>query len=149
MELLTALGCGLQNSLVQQRPSWNFNPATKTNMIKIIWTNWVTEMPNQFVLFLCSCNFTTFSDECLGLHYDEERSELRFVRWIAKPSESLNFWTHTALAGVSWKHVSLSVGKQTSALTKTSCWHINQAFGCYLRYSSAGITCSSEKHLLL
>jgi hypothetical protein len=34
---------------------------------------------------------TTFSNGCLGSRINEERSEMRYVRRIAKPSESLKF----------------------------------------------------------
>ncbi len=34
---------------------------------------------------------TTFSNGCLGSRINEERSEMRYVRRIAKPSESLRF----------------------------------------------------------
>ena len=58
---------------------------------------------------------TTFNNGCLGSRNDEERSEMRYVMWIADLSESSNLWTHIALAGppasmsvwVSVKNVSL------------------------------------------
>jgi len=40
---------------------------------------------------------TTFNGGSLGSCIDEERSELRYVMWIAEPSESSNLWTHIAL----------------------------------------------------
>jgi len=40
---------------------------------------------------------TTFNGGSLGSCIDEERSELRYVLWIAEPSESSNLWTHIAL----------------------------------------------------
>ena len=42
-------------------------------------------------------DITTFSDGCLGSRNDEERSEKRYVMWIAELSESSKFWTHIAL----------------------------------------------------
>jgi len=59
---------------------------------------------------------TTFSGGCLGSHNDEERSEMRYVMRIARPRESLKFWTHIALLGSSQEHVCLSVCGPHSAL---------------------------------
>ena len=42
---------------------------------------------------------TTFNGGSLGSCIDEERSELRYVMWIAEFSESSNLWTHIALQG--------------------------------------------------
>lgn len=39
----------------------------------------------------------TFNNGCLGSRNDEERSETRYVMWIARQRESSNFWTHIAL----------------------------------------------------
>ena len=52
---------------------------------------------------------TTFSNGCLGSHYDEERSEMRYVMRIARPRESQNFSTHIALSGFSREYACLSV----------------------------------------
>ena len=52
---------------------------------------------------------TTFSNGCLGSHYDEERSEMRYVMRIARPRESQNLSTHIALSGFSREHACLSV----------------------------------------
>ena len=41
--------------------------------------------------------FTTFSNGSLGSRNDEERSEMRYVMWIADFRESSNLWTHIAL----------------------------------------------------
>ena len=41
----------------------------------------------------------TFSSGCLGSRNDEERSEMRYVMWIAEFSESSNLWTQVALPG--------------------------------------------------
>ena len=43
---------------------------------------------------------TTFNNGSLGSRIDEERSELRYVMWIAEFSESSNLWTHLALFGI-------------------------------------------------
>ena len=43
---------------------------------------------------------TTFNGGSLGSCIDEERSELRYVMWIAEFSESSNLWTHIALQGL-------------------------------------------------
>ena len=40
---------------------------------------------------------TIFSNGCLGSHNDEERSEMWYVLWIAKPRESFKIWTPIAL----------------------------------------------------
>ena len=53
---------------------------------------------------------TTFSNGYLGSRNDEERSEMRYVMWIAKLSESSNLWTQIALLGYSLEHASLSIG---------------------------------------
>jgi len=48
---------------------------------------------------------TTFNGGSLGSCIDEERSEMRYVMWIAEFSESSNLWTHIALQGkcpVAW-----------------------------------------------
>ena len=42
---------------------------------------------------------TTFNGGSLGSCIDEERSQLRYVMWIAEISESSNFWTQIALLG--------------------------------------------------
>ena len=42
---------------------------------------------------------TTFDGGSLGSRIDEERSQLRYVVWIAEFSESLNLWTQMALLG--------------------------------------------------
>ena len=40
---------------------------------------------------------TTFDNGSLGSRNDEERSEMRYVVWIAEFRESSNLWTHIAL----------------------------------------------------
>ena len=42
---------------------------------------------------------TTLNGGSLGSCIDEERSQLRYVMWIAEISESSNFWTQIALLG--------------------------------------------------
>ena len=42
---------------------------------------------------------TTFDNGSLGSRNDEERSEMRYVMWIAF-RESSNLWTHIALSGI-------------------------------------------------
>ena len=42
---------------------------------------------------------TTFDGGSLGSRIDEERSQLRYVVWIAEFSESLNLWMQMALLG--------------------------------------------------
>ena len=42
---------------------------------------------------------TTFNGGSLGSCIDEERSQLRYVMWIAEFSESSNLWTQIALSG--------------------------------------------------
>ena len=66
---------------------------------------------------LCAFKFikkeTTFDNGSLGSRNDEERSELRYVVWIAEIRESSNLWTHLALLGTprsmpvweSWTHL--------------------------------------------
>ena len=53
---------------------------------------------------LCSVKhnnpMTTFNGGSLGSCIDEERSQLRYVMWIAEFSESSNFWTQIALPGI-------------------------------------------------
>ena len=58
---------------------------------------------------------TTFNGGSLGSCIDEERSQLRYVMWIAEFSESSNLWTQIALQ-VLLEHVCLSV-----ILTHTQC----------------------------
>ena len=70
----------------------------------------------------CILSSTTFSDGCLGSHNDEERSEMRYVMRIARPRESLKFWTHIALLGFSRKHAYLSVCGIHSAPLLLSDW---------------------------
>jgi hypothetical protein len=43
---------------------------------------------------------TTFNNGSLGSRIDEERSELRYVMWIAEFSESSNLWTHIAPSSI-------------------------------------------------
>ena len=43
---------------------------------------------------------TTFNNGYLGSRNDEERSEMRYVMWIAELSESSNLWTHIALLSI-------------------------------------------------
>ena len=43
---------------------------------------------------------TTFNNGSLGSRIDEERSEMRYVMWIAEFSESSNLWTHLAPFGI-------------------------------------------------
>ena len=43
---------------------------------------------------------TTFNNGSLGSRIDEERSEMRYVMWIAEFSESSNLWTQIALSGI-------------------------------------------------
>ena len=40
---------------------------------------------------------TTFNNGSLGSRNDEERSEMRYVMWIAEFRESSNLWTQIAL----------------------------------------------------
>ena len=42
---------------------------------------------------------TTLNNGYLGSRNDEERSEMRYLVWIAGLSESSKFWTHIALMG--------------------------------------------------
>ena len=42
---------------------------------------------------------TTLNGGSLGSCIDEERSQLRYVMWIAEFSESSNLWTQIALSG--------------------------------------------------
>jgi hypothetical protein len=59
---------------------------------------------------------TTFSNGFLGSRIDEERSEMRYVMWIAELSESSNFWTHLALFSYSEEHACLSVANFSTPL---------------------------------
>jgi hypothetical protein len=57
------------------------------------------------VLWECICqrksnHRTTFNNGSLGSRIDEERSEMRYVMWIAEFRESLNLWTHLAPLGI-------------------------------------------------
>lgn len=78
-----------------------------------IW--WALERKSrQLVINFCSLHFltlkpwyciwksnvTTFNNGSLGSRIDEERSELRYVMWIAEFSESSNLWTHIAPSGI-------------------------------------------------
>ena len=54
---------------------------------------------------------TTFNGGSLGSRIDEERSELRYVVWIAEFRESSNLRTHIALQLFWLKHVCLSIMK--------------------------------------
>jgi hypothetical protein len=70
-------------------------------------------------------NNTTFNNGSLGSRIDEERSELRYVMWIAEFSESSNLWTHLAPFGIPkgmpvW--VSLNSQLQRFILLKLGCW---------------------------
>jgi hypothetical protein len=42
----------------------------------------------------------TFNNGSLGSRIDEERSEMRYVVWIAEVCESSNLWTQIALFGI-------------------------------------------------
>ena len=44
--------------------------------------------------------FKTFNNGSLGSRIDEERSEMRYVVWIAEFRESSNLWTHIAPLGI-------------------------------------------------
>lgn len=44
--------------------------------------------------------FKTFNNGSLGSRIDEERSEMRYVMWIAEFRESSNLWTHIAPLGI-------------------------------------------------
>ena len=55
---------------------------------------------------------TTFSNGFLGSRIDEERSEMRYVMWIAELSESSNFWTHLALSWTYIRRACLSEGRE-------------------------------------
>ena len=60
---------------------------------------------------------TSLNDGSLGSENDEERSEMRYVVWIAGFSESSNLWTHIAPMlryGYAW----FSLCKQTSSHNK-------------------------------
>ena len=88
---------------------------------------------------------TTFNGGSLGSCIDEERSELRYVMWIAEFSESSNLWTHIALQGLvpvarlfecqipfsgkremifGWK----AIFKQLSCLLRWACWGVRIFF---------------------
>jgi len=62
---------------------------------------------------------TTFNGGSLGSCIDEERSELRYVMWIAEFSESSNLWTHIALQSNKLQHVCLSVRSFSLAICPT------------------------------
>ena len=51
-------------------------------------------------MFLNNQCKTTFNNGSLGSRIDEERSEMRYVMWIAEFSESSNLWTHIAPSGI-------------------------------------------------
>ena len=57
---------------------------------KLILRNWNLKTNKQI---------KTFNNGYLGSRIDEERSEMRYIMWIAELSESSNFWTHIALSG--------------------------------------------------
>jgi hypothetical protein len=59
--------------------------------IKPFWTQFSEKLFN---------NFKTFNNGSLGSGIDEERSEMRYVMWIAEFSESSNLWTHIAPFGI-------------------------------------------------
>jgi hypothetical protein len=65
------------------------------------------DQTSTYSLTLCLKNImnkiiqnTTFNNGSLGSRIDEERSEMRYVMWIAEFSESSNLWTHIALFGI-------------------------------------------------
>ena len=51
----------------------------------------------------------SLNDGSLGSLNDEERSEMRYVMWIAEFSESSKLWTHIALVCFGTEYASLSV----------------------------------------
>ena len=74
---------------------------------------------------------TTFNGGSLGSCIDEERSQLRYVMWIAEISESSNFWTQIALLGYpgsmsAWVSRKPKIDKRFSLL-KSQCqkWALN------------------------
>ncbi len=67
---------------------------------------WTLHFCINFVFFLIKKNKktknkdTTFNNGSLGSLNDDERSETRYVMWIAEFRESSNFWTQMALLGI-------------------------------------------------
>lgn len=68
--------------------------------IFLLWT--VASIP-IFFFGLDSMLTVTFYKGYLGSHYDEERSEMRHLVWIAIHCESSSLWTHLAHLDVSKK----------------------------------------------
>ena len=89
--------------------------------------------------------FTTFNNGSLGSRIDEERSELRYVMWIAEFSESSNLWTHLAPLGYSEGHACLRVinySQLQSFALKLWMWRDFAGHYCQLLLNvSAGETC--------
>ena len=74
---------------------------------------------------------TTFNNGSLGSRIDEERSEMRYVMWIAEFSESSNLWTHIALSGIPesmlvW--VSVNISNLSDFFRKNWIWAIPTLF---------------------
>ena len=65
-------------------------------------------------------NFLTiFNGGSLGSCIDEERSEMRYVMWIADLRESSNLWTQIAVPANCRNHAWLSVTKQSPILVES------------------------------
>ena len=77
-------------------------------MCNVSWSSlWRLTKHQPNFLTLCLKNIMnkiiqnrTFNNGSLGSRIDEERSEMRYVMWIAEFSESSNLWTHIALFGI-------------------------------------------------
>ena len=77
--------CNVRVGLLKKRSAPNINP---------ILTLCLKNIMNKTI------QNTTFNNGSLGSRIDEERSEMRYVMWIAEFSESSNLWTHIALFGI-------------------------------------------------
>ena len=100
--------------------------------------------------FLCTrvCSIynqdTTFNSGYLGSRIDEERSEMRYVVWIAEFRESSNFWTHIA-PKVFRRHACLSVSDPLTILlllvkTEVDWW----SWLSYFDYKTSSLKSSDE-----
>ena len=97
-------------------------------------------------------NNTTFNNGSLGSRIDEERSELRYVMWIAEFSESSNLWTHLAPFGIPkgmpvW--VSLNSQLRKFIHLKLGCWRTLQAQSVSAPLKCISRTCTFGSGLIM
>lgn len=115
--------------LIQKHCNKQPNQTTTNNELDTIFSNGtlVVKPPEPIAITI----YTTLNNGYLGSRNDEERSKMRYVMWSAKPRESSNLWTQTAVvdSNTTTTHVWASFHYYSTAC---KCWSYRMpCSGCF------------------